>query len=452
LAPTAGALLLGMALFCGPLWMRNFRAYGHFSVPEKALLDHYGPPRPLAARAEKLALNLHAAVAQACDPHSQPPWLRAPVERLGRALIASLPVHDPYTFESVDRPGTLRLYFDSAEPDSDFLTPGVLVLLLAGAAWVVAAGPGDRRGRGLVITWGAGVGVYFLVQNALFEWHPWAFRYTALVAPWLALSAVWLLAQLPRVGRIAGWTLLLAGGAWNGAEAYFFGTHTAWHGAKFTLLTEKGDWRDWAETFEPASSAVRVALPVNAPTSQFFRLKRTGPTTLEALSALPDRSAEEIAAGQGGGWLVAPALRFLGREGRVAMKTWIQRGDPRDRLSLAAYRPLQPGETPTPALYADLGETMPNGFARILVFRSWEETNSVLVANPSGNTWRLELEDRGTRVTGTIGPRSVGALPVGAAVDTVTQVRLVFTLPEGTPSDGRVPFVQGIRAGAPEGR
>jgi len=44
------------------------------------------------------------------------------------------------------------------------------------------------------------VWIFFLYFNYLHQWHPFAFRYYVLAAPWIAIVAAWGIEQ-----AVAGW-------------------------------------------------------------------------------------------------------------------------------------------------------------------------------------------------------------------------------------------------------
>lgn len=442
LTATVAGAIASLVVLNGPLWARNYAAYGSPAASEASVVHHYGSSGSVGERLAKTALNLRTSFVQACDPNSQPPWLRAPVERLGRALAARLPRSDPHTFEQLDRVGALESYFSYAVPDAEFAGPGLALLaafLAAGAAAFLVPGAGAVR------VWFLGVAAFFVTQNALFQWHPWGFRYAVLVAPWLALVAAWGLQAAPRLVRVAGWTVLLAGAAWVFADATLHARQSAWRGALLPRYAAQGAWHDWAAGLGPSGSTLRLALLTNSPAAQFHRGPVPRPVRSERLTALPDRPAEELVAPDGSEWLVVPATRFVGREGRVLARTWLLQGDETHRISVAAYRALRPGERPEPVLYSDRAAEAESGFARLLRVRAWEDRVTFELTNPSQQGWRAVVASDAGRVETELPPGTRVDLVAPVAPDGGTRVRLEFVPTLGLEPDGRVPFLGRVR-------
>jgi hypothetical protein len=442
--PTALGAVIAVLILAGPLWQRNLEAYGKFSAPAQAMLDHYGPPLPPAARLEKMAVNLRAALAQLCDPNSQPPWLRDPAERIGRALISTLPRVDPYIFEDSDRVATLELYFGFAQPDADFTSTGLLPAAVALLAALGAVFGRSRAGAPLVALWGAGILLYFATQSALFQWHAWGFRYAVLVAPWMAIAAAWGMEQLPRVFRLAAWSLLLAGALWTFADTTLHSRQSGWQGFLMAAGSASSGWSSWSNELAPSGSPLRLALPVNSPAAQFYRTEKSRPVRMDRLSRVSNLTAEEAVRECPGEWLIVPARTFMGREGTVAAKVWILRGDESHRISVAAYRSLAPGEGPVPVLYSDRHVQRDDGFARQLTLRAWREDVVLTLANPSSAPWNFRLSSGEETMAGILPPGTSLQAAVRCSSSALSRLTAEFNRAPGAADDGRVPFVQAL--------
>lgn len=442
LTATVAGALASLVVLNGPLWARNYAAYGSPAASEDSVVHHYGSSGSVGERLAKTALNLRTSLVQACDPNSQPPWLRAPVERLGRALAAGLPRSDPHAFEQLDRVAALESYFSYTEPDAEFAGPGVALLAAFLAAGLAAfAVPG----AGVVRAWFLGVVAFVATQHALFQWHPWGFRYAALAAPWLAIVVAWGLQAAPRLARVAGWTVLLAGAAWVFFDTTLHARQSAWRGALLPRAAAQGAWHDWAASLGPPEATLRLALRTNSPVAQFYRGPHPRQVRIERLTLLPEGTAERLVAPGGAEWLVVPALRLMGREGRVLARTWLARGDPRNPISVAAYRSLRPDERPEPVLYAVLPEASGAGFTCAVTLRAWEERTTLVLANPSGIGWTVTAAGGSADIRAELPPGTRVELVVPVRPDAVTPVRLDFSPAEGLEPDGRVPFLVGLK-------
>jgi hypothetical protein len=157
-------------------------------------------------------------------------------------------------------------------------------------------------------------------------------------------------------------------------------------------------WRDWAQELAGEARGLTVALPPNLPLAAFFRPAHPNAVRL-AVEPAADCATAEQAVPADHGWLIVTAGRFLGREGHVAVKTWLFRGDEASGFSLAAYRRLRPGEVTAPALYrhresASAGEVRhefliksgPTGRVRLAVANPEKTARAYSVLTPQGRT------------------------------------------------------------------
>ena len=100
----------------------------------------------------------------------------------------------------------------------------------------------------------------------------------------------------------------------------------------------------------------------------------------------------EAAVDSNGGWLVVPAGRFKGREGRVFGQTWLFNGEGDSMHSLAAYRRLQPGENPAAMLYQFTRSITAGGMQTRLLVKSWGTPVKVRLRNPAAFPWKVRAE------------------------------------------------------------
>jgi hypothetical protein len=204
-------------------------------------------------------------------------------------------------------------------------------------------GAGLRRrqpGAGLVLAWTGGVVLFILCLYALLQWHPYSFRFWALVAPWMAVVGAWGLELLPRRVRLAAWggvifcTAVTFGNIT--VQAYQAGWSAAMHPERGLSYAVFSQVRIWSHRLDPIDAPLHVALPVNQPLAAFLRTGDNRRIDLMRLSGLPGTA--EAAVSNLSGWLVVPARHFAGREGRVEKRVWLFYDDENSPFSLAAYR------------------------------------------------------------------------------------------------------------------
>jgi hypothetical protein len=346
LGPTVAGLLVGIVILVAPGWARNLATYGSAFGPRDAVVLHHGSADSVSAYVEKLSLNLATSAVQAFEPTAQPFWLqpasRAVGDRLTRRFSADA---DPYVFIGQSRRDQLERVMKLTEPDADVVTIGLLNLALGAFGVLMAALAYRRPGAAQILVWAAGIAVYLVTQHALVQWHHWAFRFTVLAAPWLAVVGAWGVAQLPTRGQLVAWTILLLSAADVFASVQLRANQAAWQAwtrpeRAFSHYTYT-HWRDWAAALDESTRPLRVALPIDRPLAAFFRNADPRQVELVSLSALAAPTAEAAA---GDAWLVVPLEQFMGREGRVQGRT-------NPAFGLAAYRALRPGEAPRPLVY-----------------------------------------------------------------------------------------------------
>ena len=328
-----------------PGWARNWATYGGVAGPAESLRQHHGEWRGVAATAEKLGLNLRSSFALNLAPVNQP-W---PLDRSGdaaAALAMRLPESDAHAFENFNRRERVRQVLALTEPDADVAAPGWPVLLLAFLAMIVACAKYEHPNAGLIRIWFMGCALFVLTLHAVALWHPYLLRFTVLLAPWLAIGAVWFAINLPKGMRELVCLLLMvlvAGGLRQGT----FRTYQAGWPA---IATPQRAWsfdvfarcRAWSRLLRPLDEPIHLALPVNRPLAAFLRLPVSRKITLLKLSEIKAQSAEEAVKNLDG-WLVVPAKHFAGRWGQVEVKTFHYAGSSEHEFSLEAYRRMPKG-------------------------------------------------------------------------------------------------------------
>jgi hypothetical protein len=183
-----------------------------------------------------------------------------------------------------------------------------------------------------------------------------------------------------------------------------------------------------------------VALPANLPVAAFFRLP--GART-ELAGAVPGaRATAEGAVPADGGWLVVPAGVWAGREGRVAARTWLYRGEEGSAFSLAAYRRLRPGEEPAAAVYRHRVEGPAAERRHALLVRAWPVRGATLeIRNPDTAAWAWTAAMPGGVRSGSVPAGGTVELPLAVPTDALAEV--VVTLKRSRPArSGPPPTVE----------
>jgi hypothetical protein len=423
--PTAAGLALGALVLVAPGCWKNLATYGSAFGPREAVVLHHGSFKSIAQHGDKLVRNLGTSAVQLFEPTAQPFWLQGASRSIGERLTRRLPAEaDPYVFIGQSRRDQVERVMALTEPDADVVTCGLLGAGLFLAGWLFAMMRARHAAARQVFVWGAGVVVYLLVQHTLVQWHHWAFRFTVIAAPWVAVVGAWALCQLPSKLRLAGWTVLVISAADVFADVQLRANQAAWQAwtrpERAFSYYNYIHWRAWAGELDQPASPLRAAFPIDRPLAAFFRFAPPRPVELLSLSALTAPTAE---AAVDLGWLVVPLERFMGHEGRVMGRT-------NPAFELAAYRALAPGEHPRPLLYrqhlSDVGETR----RCELLVRVWSDA-----------PLRLEMFNPGTTGCAVVAHTSLGdvsdllppggrrQLEVPVPVDTLAPVTLDFSPP-----------------------
>jgi hypothetical protein len=422
--------VLGAAIFAGPGLWRNWRSYGGLFGPADMVQLHHGGKLSVGEHVEKLSLNLATSALQLIQPCSQPFWWSAAARRAAEALVGYLPTHGKYVFEALNRQDWVREMTALDKPDADVASCGVLVPLLALAGWLTALWRRRDADDGLILVWGAGVGVFVVFLNAMIEWHPFIFRFLALAAPWVAVMAAWWIEGLPKLFRRGAWALAAltaAAVAWTATtETYQVGWRAAAQPERTLSFNIYRQWHEWVATLGPVGSSLTVALPGNRPLAAFFRQPAGDHVTL-ALEAAPGFATAEAFLQEKSGWIIVPAARFMGSEGRVMGRVFCFFGqDGRSPYGLAAYRRLAPGEQPAPLLYRSLRAVEAGTTSEDLLVRSWTGAVVLRLRNPAAAAWRFTVITATGRQQGLIAAGGTQDLTVKVSTDTVFQVLITF--------------------------
>lgn len=427
LLPTAGTAALGMLLFVGPSYWRNIDSYHSLFGPPEAVALHHGPELDFSHRFDKLCINLKTSSVQLFDPTAQPSWCRGILRVIGQNFLTTLPDQDdPHLFLH-DFPRRIlgEGILQQTEPDADVISCGMLAVMFFIAGTVFAGWRRRCEADWQIVIWSAGVVGYVLVEHAIVQWHQWAFRFAVLVAPWMAVAGAWAINGMTGRWRRMFWIVAIVSSVEVAARVQLQTRQAAWQsfihppsGLPQILYTQ---WRNWAGDLDPEGMPVKLALPINSPLGAFYRLNTGRTIKMEKLSGLHQPSAE-TALGQKDEWLVVPVLLFMGREGNVAARTWLWPGDNNSMRSLAAYRRLRDGETPSPVIYRNVREPIADGMKRTLLVRSWNETLNVRLHNPGKYSWRYEGQTSAGKNAGLLAPDQEITLVLKVSREYVSEV------------------------------
>jgi hypothetical protein len=424
---TLFATLLASVLFALPGFMRNWQTYGSiFGPPEFIAMHHQGSGGQLM---HKVGLNLGTSLVQVLDPNSQPMGLRTMTLHLAEILTKLLPVNDPFSYENLNRRLTLETITGRKDPDADATSFGLPMFgfFVFGA---LLSARSNRTGAGLVRQWSLGVVLFFVFFHAMQQWHPYGFRYFVLVVPWMAVIAVWGFAGLPKYLGQAVWTLALISAA-----------TTAWHilantpQAGWRAMTQpEGSrnyyvydaWRKWTSTLGDGSERLQLVLPFNRPLAAFYRLQPARTVQPHANNAVNGLTAEQTLYKLGGGWLIVPALQFMGNEGHVQARLWLYNGDPADPFSLAAYHQLSAGRGEEPMVYRHKIIPSPDRARHELLLRVGDSGKlTVRCESAIGEGWRYVITSPMEVLRGEW-PGGLNEIPLSLPAQKVSEVLVFF--------------------------
>lgn len=436
-------LLAGFSaiVFVGPVFARNWMAYGGLFGSAEAVRKHQRLPDSPADLAQKLTLNLVASLAQLFDPNSQPAGLHDASRWVGSQLVRLLPTEDPDAFETRGRRVTVEQILERREPDADTTSFGVVIAALFLLGGLLAMKHRRNFDARVVLLWCAGVLTFLLFISAIQQWHGYGYRFFVLAAPWVAVAGAWGIEQIAAPWRNVVWIAALTCAA---STAWHVMAHTHQIGWRAIIRPERSlgyhvylNWREWSHNLTPRSLPVSVALPENLPLAAFFRQSDRNMT----LRSTPEKATAEEAVPQDGSWLVVSARRFIGAEGNVQARAWLFRGDEANVFSIAAYRALRPGEWPVAVMYRCV-RTLERGECRFdLILRTWSaEPVQLEFLNHGPGERRFSIVTPSGGLEG-VAPTGKTTVPVSLPADHAVQVKVVFAQIEGDSPDPEIRLV-----------
>ncbi len=428
---TVLAGLVSVLVFAGPGFWRNWQSYGSALGPRDMVELHHGRGISAAGHLAKLGLNLATSTTQLLDPNAEPWWWAGAARAAQLDLAARLPTKDPYAFEGNSRRDWLQLIAGLPQPDADVVSCGLLLPLFFAAGCLTALVRRRDAADRLMLLWGGGILLFVVFLNGMLQWHPFIFRFLALAAPWLAVGAAWWMESLPSWPRRIAWALAAVTTVATLGPATLRTPQIGWQAVvrpeRSSGYYVYGEWRAWAARLPPAGTRLTVALPIDRPLAAFCRQvaehtvqlqREVGPAVRSAEQALPDQP----------GWLVVPAARFMGQEGRVLGRTWLFFGqDGHSPYSLAAYRRLLPGEEPAALLYRATRTSQPQGVTDDLLVRSWTGLARLRLHNDSAGAWKFSLLAPDDRQGGGLAAGETREVSLRVPADQVAQVLVVLT-------------------------
>jgi hypothetical protein len=436
----------GIGLFALPGFVRNWQAYGNPLGPAAWVKEIHQGFDSVSGQSHKIYWNLTSALVQSFDPHSQPYGLRTISRSAGMALARQLPAKDNYTLAGFARRMTLEKIMLRTTPDADVTSFGVVTFLLFSAGSLIALTRWRHSKGRLVLVWSAGVVMFLLFYNVMQQWHPFAFRYYNLVAPWIAIVSAWGIEQLGWRSRLAVWTVVAASALdidWHVTA------HTPQGGWATVVQPERSDeyfvalqWREWSHRLDHVEEPFLLSLPAFRPIAAFYRQWPRREVGFKSDPGNGTATAEEFVRGEKG-WIIVPATRFLGLEGHVASSVYLFEGNEKSIFSLAAYRTLDAGEKPKPIIYRQrLTETEKSVIYDLLVKTGGGNAIRLAFANPGKSACRYSWTSPLALNNGVLaaGDRMVIEMPMPA--DAVGEVQICFGLISGQNLGQDLPTVE----------
>lgn len=399
---TIAAGLIGILLFAGPSFFRNWQAYGSALGPSEWVKKHHQGFDSIAGQLHKLHWNVTASLVQNFAPLSQPLGLRTTSAAIADTLMQQLPPVDAYTLPGLNRKEMLERILRLPAPDADVGAFGLIPFFLFVTGSVLAVTRGKKGNGSLIAIWSAGVVLFLVFFHAMQQWHPYAFRYFVLVAPWVAIVAAWGIEQVGRAWSRVAWALVTLAAmdvCWTVTmHQHQGGWKSATHPTRSLGSFVTRGWSEWSRGLGRPDEPLLLALPEERPISAFYR--QWPPRTVEFLSARQQNAAtaEEMVRGKTG-WIIVPVTRFMGREGRVAGRAWLFSDDENSQFSVAAYRALDAGEKPEPIVYRQKLVSTVNSLRHEFLVKAVEGgTIRLLVTNPAdipiAFTWSTPLSQQ----------------------------------------------------------
>lgn len=422
--------LIGVLLFAAPAFFRNWQAYGSALGPAEWVKKHHQGFDSVSGQLHKLHWNVTSSLIQDLAPQSQPLGLRTASSAISETLMQQLPPADAYTLPGINRKDMLERIMQLPEPDADVGAFGLIPSLLFAIGTVLASTRYHQANGNLIAVWSTGVAAFLVFFHAMQQWHPYAFRYFVLVAPWVAIVAAWGIEQAGRPWSRIIWAVVILGAldvCWSvTAHQPQGGWKSATNPARSVVGFVAKGWNEWSRQLDRPEAPLLLALPEERPISAFYRQ-----WPLREVGYRPDgprdsTTAEEFVRGETG-WTIVPVTRFMGREGRVAARVWLFADDENSQFSLAAYRNLGAGERPQPIVYRHKNVATDNSVSHELLVKAVSgEAIRLSVTNPADAsiafTWSTPLTQQ--KVTLTAHEKKVLELPM--PLEVVGEIRVVF--------------------------
>lgn len=420
---TVLAGLVAVLFFAGPNYLSNWRQFGGPFGPADHVAQHHA-----GGFFVKIAANLPAMLLQLFDPASQPlplgKWLRDPALLLAEKLDDS----EALTWMNYRRQSTLRAIFQRERPDADVTSFGILPVLSFLAAAAIALRRASPH-RHVILAFIIGLGAAYLFFAGMQRWHPFGYRYMVLAAPWFAVCMAWGLENAGRRPRHWGWATMLLAALTVFTQLNLTAYQTGWTAIvkpqHISTYSHMLSWAKWSAGLVSEGTPLAVALPYNRPLAAFFRQPDTRPIKLLQES---DEATAELAARQFGGWIIVPAAQYLGREGSVLGRTWLDAGDETSPFSLAAYRLLRENEPVNTILYRCRADRLANGRRWSLLIRPPSSgLCQIVITNPGPETVRLTATTPSAQNQWTAVAGQNLLAPVALATGQVSEVVLLLT-------------------------
>lgn len=440
--------IAGILFFAGPLFLRNARAYGDPLGPSEWVKKHHAGFDSIPGLWQKLRDNLTSSLAQNFEPNSQPWGLRTFGEKVGSALANTLPEQDPYTLDNISRRHTLQqAVLNRTTPDADVTSYGFITLVLFCASFLAAAVTPRRPISRIVLGWGGGIIVFFVFFYGMHQWHPFAFRYLLLAAPWIAIVSATGIARLPRsLAVVVGCTALAA----SASVAWFITLHADQAGWRSVAQPNRSysylvasSWRRFTENLDRASEPLRIALTDAAPLAAFYRQHPARQVEFVPGAGREAQTAAQLV-GDRPGWVIVPANRFPGREGDVMAQTFLFLGNPEHQASLAAYRRINDGDIPPPVLYRNASRRAgPAQWQHDLLIRVWRAGPVRLqLMNPGAVPLRYTIASPNGEIEGVIPATEIKMAEITLPAETLNPTTVTFFSPDGVLHDPARPSVR----------
>ena len=356
-------------------------------------------------------------------------------------------MQDKFTLGGISRQSYLLTVLNLRRvADADVTTFGLVALGLFfwGATWSLLR---VRQARDrLVLVWSGGVVVFVLFFTIMQQWHPYAFRYFVLAAPWIAIVGAWAIEQLRAPAKKLVWaTTMLATisvGWFITMNTHQAGWRTVKNPQSSIMFFINQQWRSWAGQLDTKSEPLVVALQGELTLAGFFRQTPPRYVTLQPPPPEASPTAEAWLAGHSG-WGIVQASRFIGREGETITKVLLFDGSENSPLSLAAYRRRGPGEIPPPVLYRHQEIKAENRYTHKLLIKTWSDKQVKLrLTNPGNRTYGYQLITPESVSRGTLGSSATLTLTTHLSADSVNEAVLTFESAESPSSSEQAPVVE----------